>query len=151
MGSGAIKYMYEVEIKVELTAKEREDLVAKFKAHGFTFKGITPQNDYYIEAKKSPYGGYDLKRYRKEAEKYIFTQKVWDTAGGQPARQENEHEVSKEEYESAVKQFPEATKVIKNREWFDAVFKDKKMSVTIDTTKFDHSPAPDILSRLRSM
>ena len=58
--------MYEVEIKVELSGKERIDLIERFKTRGFLAKGITPQNDFYIEAKPSPYGRFDLKRYRQE-------------------------------------------------------------------------------------
>ena len=64
--------MYEVELKVEITEKEKEELIKSFKVKNYLFKGITPQDDFYIEAKESPYGGQDLKRYRKEGGKFIL-------------------------------------------------------------------------------
>ncbi len=131
--------MYEVELKVELTLKEKEDLIAEFNAKNFLFKGVTPQNDYYIEAVNSPFGGYDLKRYRNEAGKYIYTEKIWEKVDGQPARRENEHEVSKDKFESTIAQFPNAIKIIKDREWFKGDYQGKDISITIDTVKFDHS------------
>ena len=44
--------------------EERERLIGEFKNKGFQSNGVTPQNDFYIEAKPSPFGTYDLKRYR---------------------------------------------------------------------------------------
>lgn len=132
--------MYEVEIKVELTKEEKDSLILEFKARNFEFKGLTPQNDFYIEAEKSIHGGYDLKRYRSEAGKYIFTQKTWETSGDTKARREDEHEVTKEEFDSTILNYPNAIKIIKDREWYKGIFKDKNISLTIDTVKFDHSP-----------
>jgi adenylate cyclase class IV len=132
--------MYEVEIKVELTNEEKETIINECNVRGFADKGITPQNDYYIEAKKSKYKGYDLKRYRKEAEKYIYTEKVWEVIDGEPIRKEDEHEVTEEEFDKAVKEFPNAIKIIKDRQWFAGAHQDKNISITIDSVKFDHSP-----------
>jgi adenylate cyclase class IV len=101
---------------------------------------MTPQNDYYIEAKESPYGGYNIKRYRDEGAKFIYTEKVWEKIKGQPARREEEHEVSMEEFASRVAEFPNAVKIKKDREWFAGNYKDKDISITIDSVKFDHSP-----------
>lgn len=132
--------MYEVEFKVELTLEEKEQLIGELKKSGFTFMGVTPQNDYYIEAKKSDFGGYDLKRYRNEAGKYIYTEKLWELVDDKPIRRENENEVSKEIFESTIARYPNSTKVIKDREWFKGSYQSKEISVTIDTVKFDHSP-----------
>jgi adenylate cyclase class IV len=131
--------MYEVEIKVELTRDEKDILINEFKKRGFVEKGVTPQNDYYIEAQKSQYKGYDLKRYRNEAGKYIYTQKTWEVINGDPIRKEDEHEVTEEEFKKAVVDYPNALKIIKDRAWFDGSFEDTKMSITIDSVKFDHS------------
>jgi adenylate cyclase class IV len=132
--------MYEVELKVEITAKERESLISLFKKSNFPFKGVTPQNDFYIEAKESPHGGYDLKRYREEGTRFIYTEKIWEMVGGQAARKENEFDVTKDEFESETARFPDAVKIKKQREWFGGAYQDMAISVTIDSVKFDHSP-----------
>ena len=133
--------MYEVEIKVELTQSERSDLVESFKEKGFLFEGVTTQYDYYVEAVESQYGGFDLKRYRDEDGKYIYTEKITELIQGEPTRKENEHEVSKEEFESKIKAFPDALKIKKDREWFSAMYKGVEISTIIDSVKFDHSPS----------
>jgi adenylate cyclase class IV len=131
--------MYEVELKVEITNKQREDLINLFKEKCFEFKGMTPQQDVYIQAEKSPYGGYDLKRYRNEDGKFIFTQKTWELIDDQLARKENEHEVTKEEFETTIPQYPNAISIKKDREWFAGNYQGKDISITIDSIKFDHS------------
>ena len=133
--------MYEVEIKVELSGKERIDLIERFKTRGFLAKGITPQNDFYIEAKPSPYGRFDLKRYRQEGGRYIYTEKIWEMAGDTPARRENEYEVTREFMEAEIAKFPDAVKIKKDREWFAGNFEGTDLSITIDSVKFDHSPS----------
>jgi adenylate cyclase class IV len=133
--------MYEVEIKVELTAEEKDKLISLFKERGFLFKGVTPQSDFWPEAKESEYGGYDIKRYRKEADKYFYTEKMWELfEGDKPVRRENEHEVTKEEYESKLIEYPSALSIKKDREWFKGSFSGTDISITIDSVKFDHSP-----------
>ncbi len=131
--------MYEVEIKVELTNSERLDVIESFKTKGFIFKGITPQNDYYIEAEESPHGGFNLKRYRKENEKFIYTEKIWEVLDETLCRKEDERVVSKEEFDSKIIEFPDALKIIKDREWFAGSYQGEEISITIDTVKFDHS------------
>ena len=133
--------MYEVEIKVELTDKERQELIDNCKERNFIFKKVTPQNDYYIEAKESSYGGFDLKRYRNEVGEFIYTEKVWELIDGQPYRRETEYVASKEEFESKITQYPHALKIVKDREWFSGLYKGIPISLTIDTVKFDHSQA----------
>lgn len=133
--------MYEVELKVELTETERQRLISQFKDRNFASEGVTPQHDYYIQADKSPYDGYDLKRYRNEDGTFIYTEKIWEMVDGQPARRENEHEVSQEEFDSKVKTFPNAVAIHKKREWFTGKWQDVDVSITIDTVKFSHSPA----------
>ena len=133
--------MYEVEWKVELSEKTREDYLKSLKEAGFVPKGMTPQNDFYIEAKASPYRGFDLKRYRQEGDEFIYTEKVWEMAGDVPARKESERNVSKEEFQTETAKYPAAIKVIKDREWFSGSFEGREISVTIDTVKFDHSPS----------
>ncbi len=133
--------MYEVEIKVELTAEERESLLDLFKEKGFASKGVTPQNDFYIEALESPYGGYNLKRYRDEGGELIYTEKVWEEIDGKPARKEAEREASVEEFAAQLIEFPSSLKIKKDREWFAGDHKGASISITIDSVKFDHSPA----------
>ncbi len=139
--------MYEVEYKVELTGGERESLINLFKERNFTTDGVDQQNDYYIEAKVSPVykgtgaTGYDLKRYRDESGKIIYTEKIWEMVGDTPARMEKEYEVTREFFEPEIKKFPDAIKIKKQREWFRGNSGDIPISITIDSIKFDHSPS----------
>lgn len=135
--------MYEVEIKVELTAAQRETLLREFKDRGFASKTPTPQNDYYVYLQKPSFGmgKYNTKRYRNEAGKFLYTEKVWELIDGDPHVMEKEIEVSKEDFEKAIAQFPDALKIIKTREWFDGSHAETPISITIDSVKFDHSPA----------
>ncbi len=133
--------MYEVECKVEITEEEKEGLIKLFKERGFAAEGTDQQNDYYVEAKDSPvYEGYDLKRYRDESGTIFYTEKIWEMAGGVPARKELEHEVTREEFESEIAKFPNSINIRKRREWFAGKHGDADVSVTIDSVKFDHSP-----------
>lgn len=69
---------YEVEFKVELSEMEVQNLKQNFIKRGFEATGVDQQDDYYIEAKDSTvYKGYDLKRYRNESGKIIYTEKTW--------------------------------------------------------------------------
>lgn len=142
MNENNFSNMYEVEMKVELTAKERDGLLELFKQRNFIFQGITPQKDYYTHATASTYGGYDIQRYRQEGSKFIYTEKIWEIANGQPIRRESEHELSESEFASKISAYPKALKIIKGREWFKANYQDRDISITIDTVKFDHSPTP---------
>lgn len=138
---------YEVEFKVELSEDEVKNLKQLFTERGFTNDGVDQQDDYYIEAKVSPIykgsgPGYDLKRYRNESGKIIYTQKVWEMVGDTPARQESEHEVSQDEFETEIAKYPDAIKIKKQREWFTGSSNDlPDISITIDSVKFDHSPS----------
>lgn len=132
--------MYEVEIKVEITEEERNSLVKSFFEKGVLSKGVKHQNNYYIEANKSPFGGYDIKRMRDEDGTYIFTEKISEIVDGKVAKKENEHEVSKEEFEKVISGTPVIMKIVKDRESFETTYQDTDLSITIDSTKFDHSP-----------
>lgn len=132
--------MYEIETKVELTLEEKQKLIATFTREHFTSRGITPQHDVYIEAKESPHGGFDLKRYRHEGDEYLYTEKVWELIENRPFRKEDQHEVSKEKFASAIAEFPHALTIKKDREWFDGSYQGVPISLTIDSVKFDHSP-----------
>lgn len=137
--------MYEIEVKVELSEVEKEKLLTDLPSHGFNFVESTPQDDFYVEAKKSEfaaYGGkYDLKRYRHEADTYIYTEKVWELIGGKATRREMEKEVTQAEFEEAVVAFPNASRVTKQRDWYSGVFEGAEISFTLDSAKFTHSPA----------
>lgn len=134
--------MYEVELKIELTAEEKIKLVEEFAQRGFGFEGVTPQRDYYVEAKDSEHGvGYDVVRYRQEGDVFIYTQKIWEMVDDFPVRRENEHEISKEEFETEIAKLPDAIKIVKDREWYEGTYKDNAISLTIDNVKFDHSPS----------
>jgi adenylate cyclase class IV len=132
--------MYEVEYKVELTKAERDDLIALFEQKHFPHTRTTEQNDYYIEARKSPHGGYDLSRYRDEDGKMFYTEKTWEVIDGKPARKENEHEVTKEELVTETQKYSKTVKIKKQRDWFAGTMEGADVSITIDTVKFDHSP-----------
>jgi predicted adenylyl cyclase CyaB len=131
--------MYEVESKVELTKDEVESLQVSLEKNDFPHIKTTQQNDFYVEAKKSQYGGRDLKRYRDEGEQLFYTEKIWDVVDGNPVRKETEREVSRTEFDSAIQKFPDAVKIKKERKWFVAVYRGQKISVIIDSVKFDHS------------
>lgn len=138
---------YEVEFKVELSEVEVKDLKVLFIERGFTSEGVDQQDDYYIEAKVSPVykgsgTGYDLKRYRNESGKIIYTEKTWEMVGDTPARQEAEHEVTQDEFEVEIAKYPDAIKIKKHREWFSGSSDTlPSISITIDSVKFDHSPS----------
>ena len=131
--------MYEVEFKVEIMETEREHLCNLFEKDGFIKKPSVVQNDYYIEAKKSPYGGFDLKRYRKEGEKFFYAEKIWEDINGHKARKEIEREVSEHEFNTEVKRFPNALKIIKTRQSFLGKFEALDIHIDMDSVKFDHS------------
>jgi adenylate cyclase class IV len=136
--------MYEVELKVELTKEEKQKLEKAFKERGFEFRKQTPQKDYYVEAKKSPYydqgGKYNLRRYRDEDGELIYTAKIWEMVDEHLARQEEEYEVSREKFDEEIQKYPEAIKIEKARDWYWGKYKGQKISLTIDTVDFDHSP-----------
>lgn len=131
--------MYEVEIKVEMTAAERDRLIEALGGLGFSHSRTTLQNDYYIHAEKSPHGGWDIKRYRDEDGTCFYTEKSWEMVDGTKARREEEREVSLEELQTQLKAFPHAGKIKKERQWFKGMYEHTPISVTIDTVKFDHS------------
>lgn len=133
--------MYEVELKVEITATERTGLLTRLGDRGFLSDGVSSQEDYYIQVEKSEHGGNNIKRYRHEDDKYIYTEKMWEMVGDTLARHEDEHEVSKEEFESKLTEFSGATKIVKRREWFGGKDSLGDISIVIDTVKFDHSLA----------
>lgn len=136
--------MYEVEIKIELTETQRLELLQKFLELSFADKGIVPQQDYYIKAVLSEYGdskAFDIERYRCEGGKFFFTKKDWEVENGKPVRKEDEHEVTRQEFDSAVAKYPGAVKIIKDRHWFQSSFEDRNISLSIDSVRFDHSPA----------
>lgn len=128
---------------MELTKEEKENLFSLFKEKGFEFRKTTPQKDFYVEAKMSPHRGeggvHDLKRYRQEGDTFLYTEKIWEMVDGHLARQEEEYEVSKEMFEQELKKFPNAVKVEKTRDWFWGESEGEKISITIDSVKFNHS------------
>jgi hypothetical protein len=136
--------MYETEIKVEITDAQLVLLLAACQARGFLDKGVVRQSDYYTKAVLSQHGtppAYDIERYRSEGHKFFYTKKDWDLAHGVPVRKEEEREVTKEELDKAVAEHPDLLKIVKDRHWFDAFFEGKDISLSIDSVKFDHSPA----------
>ncbi len=134
---------YEVEFKVELSEEEAQNVKRTFITRGFKAAGIDQQNDYYIEAKRSSVcKGYDLKRYRDQSGKIIYTEKIWEVAGDTPARKEIERETTQDEFTSTISKYPNAIKISKQREWFIGNFKElQHINITIDRVKFDHSPS----------
>jgi hypothetical protein len=135
--------MYETEIKIEITATQLEELKRVFQARGFADKGIAPQGDYYTKAVESKHGdpkAFDIERYRSEGGKFFFTKKAWEVENGIAIRKEEERDVTKQEYETAVAENPEALKIVKDRHWFNASFEGREISLSIDSVKFDHSP-----------
>jgi adenylate cyclase class IV len=131
--------MYEVEIKVEISNDEKEALLVQLKNKKFVAKDVTLQKDFYIEAKKSEQGGYDLKRCRQQGSEFIYTEKVWEMHGTVPARKEMERILSEAEFKDIVSKYPRAIQINKEREWFAGNYKGKEISFTVDTVKFDHS------------
>jgi adenylate cyclase class IV len=133
--------MYEVEYKVEITDTERDTLYALFEKEGFAKKPPVVQNDYYIEAVESPFGGFDLKRYRDEGDKIFYTEKVWEDVDGKKVRREAEREVTREEFDSKIAEYPSALKIQKDRQAFTGEYEGCKIHIDMDSVKFDHSPS----------
>ena len=132
--------MYEVEYKTEITLEEKRKLDALFRADGFVVKESVTQNDYYIEVTDSPFGGLDLKRYRDEGKNIFYTVKTYENAGGHKARKEIEKEVSRAEFLEEIKKYPNAVKIIKDRQSYLGKYQNMKLHVDMDSVKFDHSP-----------
>ena len=132
--------MYEVEYKVEITKDEQDMLFALFNTQNFERKDTVTQNDYYVEAVPSEHGGFNLKRYRDEGTKVIYAEKVWEVIDEQKVRKEVEHEVSREEFDTELAKYPDALKIIKDRNSFTGKLADKVMHIDMDDVKFDHSP-----------
>ncbi len=132
--------MYEVEYKVEISEAQRSALILLFVRNDFNKKSEVLQNDYYIWAQESPYGEYDIKRYRDEGEKFFYTEKVWENVDGQKARREVEKEISKEELDQGIKNSEVIMKIEKTRQPFVGKYKDKEIHIDMDSVKFDHSP-----------
>ena len=135
---------YEVEIKVELTETQRLELLQKFLGLCFIDMGVVSQQDYYTKAVLSQYGdpkAFDIERYRSEGGEFFFTKKDWEVEGGNPVRKEDEREITRMEFDSAVASHPSALKIIKDRHWFKASFEGTGISLSIDSVKFDHSPS----------
>ncbi len=99
------------------------------------------QNDYYIEAKESPHGGNDLKRYRDEGDAFFYTEKVWELIGKHLGRKETEREATREEFDEALIQYPDAIALKKQRLSFAGMHEGEEISIDMDSVKFDHSPA----------
>lgn len=134
--------MYEVEFKVEITEAEKAHFIDACSSLGFSFTRSTIQNDFYIEATPSIHGGYDLRRYRDEDGVFIYTEKNWEVSvDGHLARKENEHKVSKENFDSEIAKYPGATTIHKERSWYEGVYEGREISLTLDSVKFDHSPS----------
>lgn len=133
--------MYEVEIKVEISAEKSLKLFDYFRKEGFSPAPAVMQNDYYIAAAKSPFGGWDVKRYREEGATAFYTEKVWETLESGRARREIEKEVSIEELRLRVAAHPDALKIQKLRRPFvDHRGIDRKIHIDMNRVKFDHSP-----------
>jgi adenylate cyclase class IV len=133
--------MYEIEYKTEITKGEKESLASKLSRYGFMPKKSVIQNDFYIEAKESPYGGYDLRRYRDEGHAIFYTEKAWEKVGAGKARRETERKVSRPEFEAELIKYPNTIAIRKGRQSFSGTYRTKDITIDIDTVKFDHSPA----------
>ena len=131
--------MYEVELKVEITAEEKEEVIASLKKSGFTERGSVAQIDCYVEAEKSPHGGYNLKRFRNEDGKIFYTQKTWEMENGELARKEEEREASQNEFDEKLKASSHPITIKKDRKSFEGSHNDTKIHIDMDTIKFDHS------------
>lgn len=134
--------MYEVEFKVEISEAKRETVISRLIANKFVDGGTVGQQDCYIEAKESPFGGFDTKRFRQEGDKYIYTEKVWEKLNDEMVRLEDEREVSKEEFDCGVEKSPDLLTIKKDRHSFDGEYEGVKIHIDMDTVKFDHSAAP---------
>lgn len=134
-----ISCMYEVEFKVEITKTEREAVLGRLLENNFIDDGSVKQIDCYVEAKESPYGGFDTKRFRQEGDNFIYTEKIWELIDGEMIRREEEREISKEEFLSGLKSTPNPITIKKDRQKLDGFYDGYKLHVDMDTVKFDHS------------
>jgi adenylate cyclase class IV len=132
--------MYEVEYKVEITKKERAELITLFKKSSFVDEGINLQNDFYVEVKNSAFGGFDFKRYRTEGKKALYTQKIWEKINGINTRKETEKEISVSELVSEIDRYPDCLKISKERKSFSGKYKEQEIHIDMDSVKFSHSP-----------
>lgn len=132
--------MYEVELKVEVTEAERAALDARFRGAGFVAGDPLDINDYYVVAVDSPFGGYDLERYRDAGSKIFYTAKTWEKVGDGLARREEEREVTRPEFDAALAKYPNPVTIKKTRQPFSGSWQGREIHVDMDAAKFDHSP-----------
>lgn len=132
--------MYETEVKVELTDEVLERVLGFFKEKQYADWGTVPQEDLYVEATPSPYGAFDIKRYRADGESFFYTEKVWEGEGETRVRKEVEREVSADEYLHAKTNLPAVVRIAKDRHSLTAIYRGRQISLSIDSVKFDHSP-----------
>ena len=131
--------MYEVEYKVEISESEKKNLFTLFQKDNFIKKLLVLQNDYYVEAKESPFGGFDLKRYRSEDDTFFYTEKIWEDVGGHKARKETEKEILQNEFDIGISKNPIVLKIQKERQSFAGTYQNNEIHIDMDSVKFDHS------------
>lgn len=135
---------YEVEIKIELSEAQRIKLLQRLLGLCFADNGVVSQQDYYTKAVLSQYGdpeAFDIERYRSEGGEFFFTKKDWEVENGEPVRKEEERQITRQEFDSAVAGHPDALKIAKDRHSFKASFEGVEISLSIDSVKFAHSPS----------
>jgi adenylate cyclase class IV len=132
--------MYEVEYKVEINKAERDSLFVLFDKKDFQVSGPFLLNDYYIEAEKSKFGGYNIKRYRDDGVKVIYTEKIWEDNNGEKVRKEAEREVGRTEFISELAMCPNVLKIQKERQSYSGIYRNQEIHIDMDSVKFDHSP-----------
>ena len=132
--------MYEVEYKVEITKKERDELIELFEKEGFLKKPETFLKDYFPEVNKSEYGGFNPIRYRDEGVRVIYTKKTWEKFNNEKIRKEIEHEVSREDLEFVLAQNTDTFTIQKHRQSFSGKYDGLDIHIDMDRVKFDHSP-----------
>jgi adenylate cyclase class IV len=131
--------VYEVEYKVEVTEPEKQRLTELFSEKSFVTLSPVRQEDYYIEAKASPLGGYNTKRYRDQGNKIFFTEKTWEVHAGGKVRREIENEVTRKEFDAALLKYTDTIKISKHRQSFTVLFENIPFHIDLDSIKFDHS------------
>jgi len=148
--------MYEVEIKIEVTAGDMKKLVSALSERGFSHQDTVLQKDVYVKAVESLHNAFDIERYRDEGGEYLYTKKAWEVENGESIRKEDEHPVSEEDFNGALARFPDALKVLKTRDYYHGFFENQKVTFSIDTIKFDHSESeryfiePEIITSERA-
>lgn len=130
----------EAEVKLSMTAAEREPMIARLLELGFREAGTVAQEDYYIEHESSDLGGMNFSRLRNEGGVYTWNRKRHALdANGEKVRLEEARDLSEEEFNTLLSQAPAEPIIIrKQRSNYTGFIEEWSTTVSLDVVVLDN-------------